>query len=259
MKTKSSIKWLLPALFLFCGLKANAQFDLGVRGGVSIPNLTAGSGRSENPLNSGYSSRQGPDFGILGEYHISKLFSIEAMVSYSAQGGKKNGFQALPSENFAPMAPPGIPLPTYLYADYKSEARLNYLMVPILAKFGWNLGPKSPLRLYIDAGPFFGFLLHAKQVTSGSSIIYLDEGKQQPVTPGPVSLDAVTNITNQLHTFNVGVSGNLGLAFQFGRNQIFIEGGGNFGFLNIQKGTANGKNNTGAATASLGYAFRICK
>lgn len=254
MKFQSSYKWLLPALLLFCCMQANAQLDLGVRGGISIPNLTAG-GSESNPLNTGYSSRQGPDFGILGEYHLSKLFSIEAMISYSSQGGKKNGLQAFPP-NPADF-PPGAPLPTYLYANFKSQAKLNYLMVPVLAKFGWNLGPTSPFRLYVDAGPFFGFLVGAKQVTSGNSVIFLDEAGTQPAG-GPASFDKTTDIKNQLNTFNFGVSGNVGVAYLFGRNQVFIEGGGNYGFLNIQKGSANGKNNTGAGTVSIGYAYRIC-
>lgn len=38
-------------------------------------------------------------------------------------------------------------------------------------------------------------------------------------------------------------------------NSIFIEGGGNYGFLNIQKGSQNGTNNTGAATAVVGYRY----
>jgi hypothetical protein len=252
MKIRNSFKWLLPILVMLCGIQASAQqIDLGVRGGISIPNLTAG-GREENPLNTGYSSRQGPDFGIIGEYHFSHLFSVEAMISYSSQGGKKNGMQAFPSGQPAPA-------PAYLYADFKSQAKFNYLMVPILAKFGWNLGPSSPLRLYVDAGPFFGFLLNAKQVTSGSSPVFADEGGTQQVSPGPQSFDKTTDIKDQLNTFNFGVSGNVGLAYLFGRSQLFIEGGGNYGFLNIQKGTANGKNNTGAATASIGYAYRIRK
>ncbi|MEV4884176.1 PorT family protein [Chitinophaga ginsengisegetis] len=258
MKFYRSYKWLLPVLLLCCCIQANAQVDLGVRGGISIPNLTAG-GSESNPLNTGYSSRKGPDFGILGEYHISKLFSIEAMISYSSQGGKKEGIQAFPfPREMAGALPPSVPPPTYLYADFKSQAKLNYLMVPILAKFGWNLGHTSPLRLYVDAGPFFGFLLSAKQVTSGSSILYLDEEGKQPITQQPQSFDKTTDIKDQLHTFNVGVSGNLGLAYIFGRHQVFVEGGGNYGFLNIQEGSANGKNNTGAATASIGYAYRIC-
>ncbi|WP_142685033.1 porin family protein [Chitinophaga polysaccharea] len=258
MKFHCSYKWLLPAMLLLGCLQANAQVDLGARGGISIPNLTAG-GSESNPLNTGYSSRQGPDFGIFGEYHISKLFSIEAMLSYSSEGGKKKGLQAFPfPPEMAPALPPGMPAPTYLYANFESQAKMNYLMLPILAKFGWNLGATSPLRLYVDAGPFLGFLVSAKQVTSGSSILYLDEEGKQPITQQPQSFDKTTDIKDQLHTFNVGVSGNVGLAYIFGRNQVFVEGGGNYGFLNIQKGSANGKNNIGAATASIGYAYRIC-
>ncbi|MBO9732729.1 MAG: PorT family protein [Chitinophaga sp.] len=257
MKIQRSMKWLLPAIVLFCATKASAQqIDLGARGGISIPNLTGG-GSEENPLNKGYKSRQGPDFGIFGEYHFSKLFSVEAMISYSSQGGKKDGMQAFPvPAAYATSLPPGT---KYLYADFKSQAKLNYLMVPILAKFGWNLGPTSPLRLYVDAGPFFGFLLSGKQVMSGGNQpLYMDENGKAPLGASS-NFDQTVDIKDQLNTFNFGVSGNVGLAYIFGRNQVFVEGGGNYGFLNIQKGSANGKNNTGAATASIGYAYRIKK
>ena len=48
---------------------------------------------------------------------------------------------------------------------------------------------------------------------------------------------------------------NIGLIYKLGHCNIFIEGGFNYGFLNIQKGTANGKNETGAATVSIGYSY----
>ncbi|PSL46221.1 outer membrane protein with beta-barrel domain [Chitinophaga niastensis] len=259
MKIQRSFKWFLPALFTIICIQAKAQVDVGVRGGLSIPNLTAG-GKENNPLNTGYSSRLGPDFGAFVEYHVSHLFSIQGMIDYSSQGGKKSGLQAFPfPPAMAGQLPQGMPAPTYLYANFKSEAKLNYLMVPILAKFGWDLGHASPLRLYVDAGPFFGFLVSAKQVTSGSSLFYLDAEGKQPITQSPQSLDNTTDIKNQLNTFNFGVSGNVGLAYHFSRNQVFVEAGGNYGFLNIQKGSNNGKNNTGAATVSLGYAYRIRK
>src|ERR1700744_4380962 len=80
---------------LFFSFAAKAQnVSIGIRGGISIPNLSAG-GSEENPLNSGYSSRQGPDFGLFADFKVSGLFSIEPMVQYSSQGGKKDGFQAL--------------------------------------------------------------------------------------------------------------------------------------------------------------------
>ncbi|MFB6457394.1 porin family protein [Chitinophaga sp. Hz27] len=248
---------LLLATAMLLGVSAKAQhIDLGVRAGLSIPKLSAG-GSSTNPLNEGYSSRLGPDFAVLAEFHFSKLFSIQPMIEYSAQGGQKNGFQAFPTPAAVVAMLPAGQAPTYLYADFKSTAKINYLMVPVLAKFGWNLG-KSPLRLYVDAGPFVGFLLSAKQEVRGTSQWYLDPGKTQPVPNVPAqNMDANQDIKDQLNKANVGISGNVGLAYQFGKNQLFIEGGGNYGFLNIQKGDANGKNNIGAGTVAIGYAYRL--
>lgn len=257
MKRRSSFLLLVVAI-LFSNLSDGQSFSLGVRSGLSIPNLTA-AGSESNPLNTGYKSRFGPDEAITGEYHLSSLFSLEAMLEYSSQGGKKTGMQAFPTPSaMAAMFPPGE-VPTYLYADFKSEAKLNYLLVPILAKFGWNLKSHSPVRIFFDAGPFAGFLLSAHQVTSGSSIIYLDQKGQQPASQSPQSFDANNDIKDQLNTFNFGVSGNVGFAYNFDKSNIYIEGGGNYGFLNIQKGTANGKNNTGAGTVALGYAYTFGK
>ncbi|NIG54203.1 porin family protein [Chitinophaga sp. Cy-1792] len=264
MKLQRIPLMLATALLLGVGAKAQ-QIDLGARAGISIPKLSAG-GSSTNPLNEGYSSRLGPDFAVFAEFHFSKLFSIQPMIEYSAQGGQKNGFQAFPTpDKVVPVfTAQGLTPPTYLYADFKSTAKINYLMVPILAKFGWNLG-KSPLRLYVDAGPFVGFLLSAKQEVRGTSVWYLDPGKTQPLildpshptTPTPVNMDSDNDIKDQLNKVNFGISGNVGLAYLFGKSKIFIEGGGNYGFLNIQKGEANGKNNIGAGTVALGYAYRI--
>lgn len=256
---KKVITFLLVGTCLLAGKISQAQVYIGARGGLSIPNLSAG-GSQQNPLNTGYSSRTGPDFGIFADFRISKLFSIEPMLEYSSQGGKKDGYQALTvPAGLAQLFPPGQ-VPPYLYATYNSEAKLNYLLVPILGKFGWNFHPHSPWRFYVDAGPFAGFLLSAKQVTSGSSAVYLDPQKQEPIQQaGTVSFDNTQDIKSQLHTFNMGVSGNVGINYHFDRNNIFLEAGGNYGFLNIQKGTANGKNNTGAATISLGYAYKLAK
>jgi outer membrane protein with beta-barrel domain len=246
---------------LFCITAVNAQWEIGARGGISIPNLSAG-GSNNNPLNTGYSSRFGPDFGASGEYHITPRFSLDGRIEYSSQGGKKNGMQALttPTQIAEYYESQGMTPPSYMYANYKSEAKLDYLMIPIMAKFGWRLGQESAWKFYAEVGPYAGFLLSAKQVTSGNSNLYLDPAGKEAFPGGPQSLDATTNIKNQLHSANAGVDGNIGLSYALGadrRNSIFVEAGGNYGFVNIQKGTANGKNNTGAAVATLGYSYRL--
>ena len=251
---KRSIFYLLSLTLSVLFFNAHAQdVGLGFRGGISIPNLTAG-GSTQNPLNTGYSSRFGPDAGIFAEFKISSLFSIETMLEYSSQGGKKDGLQALPTPSqYSAAFPPGQ-APTYLYANFKSTAKLNYLMLPILEKFGWDF-KSSPLRFYADAGPFLGYLLNAKQATTGNSEFYTDPAGTMPLPGGSQSLNNIQDIKDQLHKVNVGIEGNIGLAYKLQKGAAFIEVGGNYGFLNIQEGTANGKNNTGAATASIGYIF----
>ncbi len=242
---------------------AEAQWDIGAKGGISIPNLTAG-GSQQNPVNTGYSSRQGPDFGLFGEYHFTKFFSLEVGAEYSSQGGKKNGFQTFttPPELVGYYESQSMTAPPYLYANYKSEAKLNYLMIPVLAKVGWDLGRQSPFRFYVAAGPFLGILLSAKQVTSGNSLVYQDAAGTEALPTGTQSFDQTTDLKSELHTFNFGIDGHIGLAYALGldkRQHLFVEAGGNYGFLNIQKGTANGKNNAGAAVATIGYSHALCR
>jgi hypothetical protein len=251
------IKRFLFVLLLSSTFHAySQQIAIGIRGGVSIPNLTA-SGSDQNPINTGYSSRLGPELGVFAEFKFSELFSLEPMIEYSSQGGKKNGYQAFTTPPDLASQFPGQ-APPYLYADYNSEAKFDYLMIPVLAKFGYRF-KNSPFRIYIDAGPFVGFLLSAKQVTTGNSQIYADPSGQQALPIGSQSFNNTQDIKNQLNTTNFGVEGNLGLNYSFGPNNIFIEGGGNYGFVNIQKGTVNGKNNTGAATIVIGYSYWLGK
>jgi hypothetical protein len=255
MKKCFFIILLLSGLFV-SGLKAQDDVEnyVGIKGGISIPNLTAG-GSENNPINTGYSSSIGPNFAAFYEKVISDKLSLVTQLEYAAEGGKKNGFQAftLPAQ-YASMFPPGQ-APLYLYADFNSEVKINYLMLSELAKLDFKLGANSPFSIYIDAGPFGALLISAHQVVSGSSMIYADEGMQMPLTTEPQSFDSTQSIKDQLHTGNFGIEGDIGFAFSLNNHKIFIEGGGNYGFMNIQKGTENGKNNIGAATVRVGYAY----
>ena len=243
---KIALQLTLAALILFCGNGYTQKITLGVKGGFSIPNLTGGS--SQNPLNNGYTSRLGGDGSIYGEYHLNKKFSVTFGLEYSSQGGLKKGFQAFPNT---------VPPPTYLYANFKSEAKLDYLLVPVLARYTWKINKKSPFRIYASVGPFAGYLLDAKQVTSGSSDIFADAEGTMKIASSQ-SFDNTTNIKSQLYTFNVGIQGFAGTSYTLNkRSAVFIEGGGNYGFMSIQKGTANGKNYTGAGEVTVGFAYTI--
>jgi len=227
---------------IFYSINVNAQTTIGIKGGLSIPNLTSGS--TSNPLNSGYSSRLGPDAAVFADFHIAGIFSIQPQVEYSSQGGKKDGLQAFPNSSGAG--------PTYFYANYNSETKLDYLLIPVMAKVHFKLGEK--LKFYVMAGPQVGFLLSAKQVNSGNSPIYEDPQGTTPISPSE-SFDTTANVKNSLNSINFGVEGAIGFSYKIGNNSVFVEGGGNYGFINIQKNSADGENNTGAASVTLGYAY----
>jgi hypothetical protein len=177
-------------------------------------------------------------------------------VEYSSQGAKKSGLQAFPiPEAYAAYFTPG----SVLFADFKSQIKLDYLMVPVLAKFERKFNPRSSFKFYAAAGPFVGLLLSAELVTSGSSKVYADAAGQQPLLQNPHSFDTAANIKSQLHNTNLGFEAGAGISYRIGSGSVFIECGANYGFLNIQKGTTNGKNTTGAASLFLGYALPLDK
>ena len=255
-------KGILHLTFIVVLLLSNNGFaqklTFGLKGGYSIPNLTGGS--SDNPLNTGYSSRLATDGGVYGEYHVTKKFSVSIGIEYSSQGGLKNKFQAFPTpDKFIPYL--GDPTPPYLYANFKSEAKINYLLMPLLARYTWRINKNSPVRIYAALGPFAGYLLNAHQVTTGSSDISMlnpDKTTYTTLTAQPESFDNKKDIKNELYKFNAGINGLLGISYNITKQDaIFIEGGGNYGFLAIQKGTANGKNKTGAGVITLGYAYTL--
>lgn len=245
-------------LLMVCLLHAattNAQSPwLGLKGGLSIPNLSGGGG---NPLSQNYSSRLAANFGLLADFSLHNNLSLQVELNYAGQGGKRDGVQPitnLPPE-LAQMVPPG----SYLYANFKNKAILDYLELPVMAKLTWG----QRFQFYVNAGPYLGYLLHAKEKTSGTSFIYADSQGQQPIAvqgqqlPAQ-SFDGTTDVTSSIKRWNLGITGGAGIAYPLcKRNKLFFDARFEYGFLNIQKYSSDGKNNTGNVLLSLGYAYRL--
>lgn len=247
-------------VFLLLTVIANAQsqsISIGVKGGISIPNLSAGG--NETPLNTGYTSRLGPDAALFAQFHLSDAFSIQPMLEYSSQGGKKSGLQAFPTPAEAALyfLFQNQPVPNYLYGNYNSEIKLSYLMLPVLAKYELPLG-SSYFHVYADAGPFASYLLSAKLATRGSSLIYTDAQGTQPLSDiGSFSFDYDTSVVGSFNKFNAGIEGHFGFSYTVSNMNFFVEGGGNYGFINVQKNEADGKSNVGAVVVMAGVSFRL--
>jgi len=244
---------LLAMLLAVGGAGFANQIQIGVHGGLGIPNIRGG----DNEFSKGFTSRFGPYFGLFADYTLRPHFSLRAEVNYASQGGKRDGMQPITID-----LPPELPLPPglTLYADFHNETILDYIEVPLLAEFAWGKKP----RLFINAGPYVGFLVRAKTVTSGSSTLYLDSSRTPLLIPPdyqplpPISFDATTDIKEDVNDVNAGLAGGVGLALPAGPGDILFTVHFSLGLTNIQKDVElSGKNHTGAVIVTLGYAFPL--
>ena len=252
---------LLVLIIMFVVISVISIFgqetNVGVKGGISIPKLSSS---DTNILSKDYKSRTAVNFGAFVEFGVNEKFSVQPEVNFAGQGGIREGVQPITQ----PL--PGLPtLPagSYFYGDFKNTAKLNYLEVPVLAKY--KFGSKGKPRLYLNGGVFYGYLLKAKTITSGSSTIYLDENKTPLLLPPtgtaipPISFDAETDIKNDVNTNNFGITGGGGLLIPSGRKNNFIfDVRVSRGLREIQKDTAaNGSSRTGNLVISFGYVFGV--
>jgi hypothetical protein len=251
---------IIVVLSIFCfSIYAQDEKEnyIGVKGGISIPQLSGG---DDNIFSRDFKSRIAPNFGAFFEIGVTDKFSIQPEVNFAGQGGKRTGVQPIT------QAPPGLPpLPpgNFFFGDFKNTAELNYLEVPVLAKY--KFGKKDKPRVYINGGVFYGRLLSAKTKTSGTSTIYLDEAGQVPLllppngTPVPdIDFTATTDIKNDVNKNNFGITGGGGIEIPAGKNYFVIDARIYRGLRNIQiDPVRNGSSKTGNLVISFGYAFNL--
>lgn len=133
MKKIVTISCLVIAV-CFTTQQARAQVDFGVRGGVNFASF--------NDASLDVGSNTGFMGGFYVQYSIANSpIVIQPEILYSQKG-----------------------------AEYESQAgtvtaNLNYIEIPVLAKFNYVLD--GPLTPYVAAGPYVGFLISSSQEASG--------------------------------------------------------------------------------------------
>lgn len=234
--------------------KKEATFEVGLTGGLNIPNLTGG---GNNPLSSGWTSRTGASFGITGSMRLAHNLYLRADAVYSSEGGKRDGMQPVDASSLDPSIPPGY----YVYANFKNESILNYFEVPVMVKYKYPVGNSS--GFYADLGPYAGILLKARQKSSGSSIVYSDKQGTMPLSvdqhgvPFPVSFDSDSNITNDIKRFNIGVTGGIGYSHGIGFGDLSLDIRGAYGLTTVQKDSNSGTSHTGNLLFALCYTIPL--
>jgi hypothetical protein len=242
-------------IYLFTGFEGFSQnIQLGIKGGLSLPNLSSSGG---SDVSKGYETISGPDFGLVVDYTMTNHFSIETGLQWSTQGGQKSGLQTIPaSPELAQYFPSGSNV-QFLYANFSSTVRLQYLMLPVLIKYNMNLDEAGHWKLYSDVGVFGGLLITAKASAAGTSKVYYDKEETNQVGSLAVQFDSTGDIKKQLHKGNFGIEGNVGILYRLKSVSYFAEAGGTYGFINLQKNTTNGINYTGALIFRIGVLYEL--
>jgi Outer membrane protein beta-barrel domain len=256
--SRSAILLGLAGLVAAASTAFAADFRFGVHGGISIPDLR---GKDTEIFTRGFTSRKGPTFGLTADIPLMAGFSLALDLNYTSQGGKRSGMQPITMD-----LPGGLPIPpdTILYADFSNETILDYVEIPVLARYTFG----RTVRGFLEAGAYAGYLVRAKAVTVGTSALYLDEAGTMPIIIPPatdplvVDLGAETNVRDSLEKFNVGVAGGAGFEIHLGRGDLILEARFQLGLTTIQKyPDTDGHTQTGAVLVSVGYVlpFRVTK
>lgn len=132
-------KILLAALVVISTNYISAQTKIGLKGGLGFANAKYTYGTSTDT----YKSIVTPNFGLTLDFKGSESFNIQSGLMFNGMGGKET--ESYNGETF-----------TY-------RVNLNYLSIPLLAKFKFGEG------FYGYAGPQLSFLLSAKEKYDGGT------------------------------------------------------------------------------------------
>lgn len=196
MKTRAFYISLLTVLLSFTSIKAQLGSHIGFNVGPSI-SVFHGSDYAEN-----FRSKTGLAAGITYQYAFNTTFALHTGLMYESKGVTSR----------MTLDPFDI--------DVRTRSNFSYLAVPVL--FRAHLLPEKKLRPFINAGPYFGFLMRQMNVTRSDNNGNIDVERE--------------NNTDSFNAFDVGLSGGVGLDFLITSNMhLDFEVRNNLGFYNISE------------------------
>ena len=198
---------IFAVVLLFAADNSIAQLnklELGIEGGPDYCEIASGSYQA-NPPGSFFS------VGLTGQYNFTEKFSLKSGLMFAEKG----------TSNTSPITDSnGINQGTIRFLS-----PLDYLVIPVLAK--GTFGGK--VKFFVNGGPYFGFLLSATTTTT----LHYNSGQMETSS---------SNQLNEFNSFDMGVSGGIGIEVPINRVSIGLELRYNQGILNIAKlGGYNGQ------------------
>lgn len=172
-------------------------------------------------------SRFGGHGGIFFNIPVSDNFSIQPEIIFSMKGADFENIIQLSGDSTSVTPIPGFPDPDTITIYFEGAATLNYdisyllnyIDVPILAKYKFNNG------ITISAGPYFSFLVSSKfkYAITATADIY-GTRTQHSNNSTEILIDTTVTILSEeedkskdeLNTIQAGFSASLGYEFPFG-------------------------------------------
>ena len=176
MKTMKT-KMLVLATFCLFAVAVNAQFSIGVKGGLNVSSI-------EEYGSYSLDSKAGFHGGLMTQYMFNSNWGLESGLYYSLMGGKEK------EKDYDYLEP---------IDDYKASANPAYLQMPLYAIYKFNVGQN--LYLYPSLGLYLGYGLNGKFDVKG-----VDNGE-----PIDEKRDFFNDETNR---FDMGVGAGINLQYE---------------------------------------------
>ncbi|OFY16221.1 MAG: hypothetical protein A2X11_14390 [Bacteroidetes bacterium GWE2_42_24] len=218
-------KLLIGSLLALIVLSVNSNLmaqKIGAKAGINISRISySGDGDLVEMAKDNMAALTSTTFGIYLNYKLIPLLSLQIEGNYDPRGNK---FDA---NYFGYLFPEAIKNSTSTISfDGEISEKLNYLTFPVLLKA--NLA-----FFHVEAGPYIGFLLNAKQITKGSATV---DGQA-------VSYDKEVDSKDNFKSTDFGIAAGAGMTFNLGPAQLMAGARYMMGMTNILK------ESTGDATA----------
>jgi len=201
-------------LLIIFNLQSEAQNFIGPIMGLSI--ATWSDLEESNGVTTGF--KAGINIGAAFEMDIDSNFSIQPELRFTQMGTiEKFDFGA---------------------GEEKATLSINYLTIPILAKYRFGM---KPSQFFILAGPRLGF---------GVGDVTLEAGGQS----GSQSFEDA-----EVSKFDFGLEVGAGVRFKLGTANMFIDARYYLGLQNLNSGNLPGNAKNTAIGINVGYLFSLAK
>lgn len=243
-----SLPILLAVFLLLIPCHSNAQMELGLKAGA---NFSKGS-KSKYLLPQ--KTLIAADEAIVLNIPTGGIFYLHTGLERAAMGTRSVQFTQLKTTDVDVSAT--APGQEYIYATVSYASISSYILLPINAGITFDIN--KLFSIYVEGGPYIGYLAGAHQHITTNGTYYADDSRQTVVLQN-YPIDERVNTMDFYGTRTIlGFNGQVGLKYYLKHINLFAEAGGNY-IVGQLGNKGNIDASIGAFTCRLGAAVSFQK